>query len=140
MSVLDEIRRQIQVKAPRERVWTALTDPAELLRWFPTTACEFDPTPGAPARFVWDEGGDEAIVEEVEPLARLVDRWRPLGSDRPYTTVTIELTDADDGTLVTLTERGFSSLPDQIHEQSYEGNDAGWRDELEELRAYLEAA
>ena len=53
--------------------------------------------------------------------------------------MTIELTDADDGTLVTLTERGFSSLPDQVHEQSYEGNDAGWRDELEELRAYLEA-
>ena len=139
MSVPDEIRRQIQVQAPRERVWTALTDPAELLRWFPTTACEFDPTPGTPARFVWDEGGDEAIVEEVEPAMRLVYRWRPLGSDRPYTTVTIELTDADDGTLVTLTERGFSSLPDQVHEQSYEGNDAGWRDELEELRAYLEA-
>lgn len=140
MSVPDEVRREVRVRAPRERVWRALTEPAELLRWFPTTACEFEPTPGAPARFVWDDGGDEAIVEEVEPGARLVYRWRPLHSDRPYTTVTFELEDDGDGTLVTLTERGFSSLPDRIHAQSREGNDAGWAKELEELRAYLEAA
>jgi uncharacterized protein YndB with AHSA1/START domain len=140
MSVPDEIRRQVSVRADRERVWRALTEPAELLRWFPTTACEFDPTPGTHARFEWDEGGDEAIVEQVEPGTRLVYRWRPLGSDRPYTTVTFELADDGDGTLLTLTELGFASLPDQTREQSWEGNDEGWRKELEELRADLEAA
>jgi hypothetical protein len=32
------------------------------------------------------------------------------------------------------------AIPDQIAQQSQEGNDARWADELAELRAYLEAA
>ena len=39
-----------------------------------------------------------------------------------------------------MVESGFASLPDQIREQSQQGNDAGWRDELEELKTFLEAA
>jgi uncharacterized protein YndB with AHSA1/START domain len=140
MEIPNELRREIQIRAPRERVWSALTEPVELLRWFPTERAEIDLTPGGEARFVWEESADEAVVETVDPLERLVFRWRPSGLDRPHTTVSFTLEEIPSGTRLTLVESGFAALPDQIAQQSQEGNDAGWRDELEELKTYLEAA
>jgi uncharacterized protein YndB with AHSA1/START domain len=140
VGVPDEVRRVVEIGAPRERVWSALTEPAELLRWFPTGRAEIDLRPGGEASFVWEESADEAVVDVVEPPDRLVFRWRPAGLDRPFTTVSFTLEEMAGGTRLTLVESGFSSLPDQIAQQSREGNDAGWRDELEELKTYLETA
>jgi uncharacterized protein YndB with AHSA1/START domain len=140
MSVPDEVRRVVEIEAPRERVWAALTEPGELLRWFPTERAEIDLRPGGEASFVWEESADEAVIDVVEPPERLVFRWRPAGIDRPYTTVSFALDEIEDGTRLTLVESGFASLPDQIARQSQHGNDAGWREELGELKAYLEAA
>jgi uncharacterized protein YndB with AHSA1/START domain len=140
MSTPDEVRRTIDIRASRERVWAALTEPSELVGWFPTERAEIDLRPGGAASFVWEESADEAVVDIVEAPDRLVFRWRPAGLDRPYTTVSFTLEEIQIGTRVTLVESGFASLPDQIQEQSQQGNDAGWRDELEELKTYLEAA
>jgi uncharacterized protein YndB with AHSA1/START domain len=141
MSVPDEVRRVVEIRAPRERVWSALTRPEELLRWFPTERAEVDLRPGGLAAFVWDESADEAVIEVVEPPGRFAFRWRPAGLDRPYTTVSFTLEEIDaSSTRLTLVESGFASLPDQIAQQSQEGNDEGWRKELEELTTYLEAA
>ena len=141
MTVPDEVRRTIDIRAPRDRVWTALTAPEELLRWFPTERAELDLRPGGEAAFVWDESADEAVVEVVEPPARLAFRWRPAGTDRPHTTVSFTLEELDSSsTRLALLETGFASLPDQTAQQSQAGNDEGWRMELEELKTYLEAA
>jgi uncharacterized protein YndB with AHSA1/START domain len=139
-TVPDELGRAIEVSAPRERVWAALTRPEELVRWFPTQGAEIDLRPGGHASFVWEESADEAVIEVVEPPSRLVFRWRPAGTDRPYTTVSITLEDVPGGTRLTLVESGFASLPGQIRPRAYEGNDDGWAGELEELKAYVEAA
>lgn len=135
----DELVRTIEIRAPRERVWAAITDPGELERWFPDRA-EVDLRVGGAMRLTWDAGADEAVIDVLDPPSTFTFRWRPAGTDRPYTTVTFRLSEDGDRTTVTLTERGFAGLPDQIHEQSYEGNAAGWASELEELRAVLEAA
>ncbi len=141
MSVPDELRRDVVVNASRQRVWQVLTEPDQLAMWFPTRSAEMDLRPGGAARFSWEDSTDEAIIDVVAHLERLVFRWRPEGLDRPYTTVSITLTDAaEGGTHVVLVESGFASLPAQIYEQSYEGNDKGWAVELAELKAYLEAA
>jgi uncharacterized protein YndB with AHSA1/START domain len=140
MAIPDEVRRVVEIRAPRERVWAALTRPEELVRWFPTERAEIDLRPGGDARFDWEDSSDEAVVDVVEPPGRLVFRWRPKGLDRAYTTVSFTLEDAPEGTRLTLVESGFASLPDQIAQQSQEGNDAGWAEELAELQAYLEAA
>jgi uncharacterized protein YndB with AHSA1/START domain len=140
MAIPDEVRREVELKAPRERVWAALTRSEELLRWFPTQRAEIDLRPGGEARFVWEDSADEAVVEVAEPPGRLVFRWRPAGLDRPFTRVSFSLDETPGGTRLTLVESGFASLPDGIAQRSYDGNDAGWAQELEELRAYLEAA
>ena len=51
MATLD-ITRSIDIKAPRTKVWAALTEPDLIAQWFGDTA-EFDPTPGAAGVFGW---------------------------------------------------------------------------------------
>jgi uncharacterized protein YndB with AHSA1/START domain len=141
VGVPDEVRRVVEIGASRERVWSALTEPKALLRWFPTERAEIDLRPGGEAAFVWEEDADEAVIEVVERPHRFVFRWRPAGLDRPYTTVSFTLEEIDDSnTRLTLVETGFASLPHQTAQQSQTGNDEGWRKELEELKTYLEAA
>jgi uncharacterized protein YndB with AHSA1/START domain len=142
MEIPDEVRRELEIKAPRERVWAALTEPKQLQRWFPDKRAEIDFRPGGDALFEWDEARAEAVVDVVEPLGRFVFRWRPEGLGRPFTTVSFTLEELEDGTStrLRLVESGFASLPDQIETQSQEGNDEGWAQELQELKEYLEAA
>ena len=141
MAVPDRIRREITLQAPRDRVWRALTDPAELVRWFPTKGAELDLRPGGALRLSWDHDGDEGIVDEVEPGTRLVFRWRPQGSRRPHTRVTVTLDDApDDATRLVLIEDGFAALAAEVRDQAITGNTQGWGEELDELKALVEAA
>jgi uncharacterized protein YndB with AHSA1/START domain len=139
MDVPNEVRRELAIRAPRERVWAAFTQPDELVRWFPTKRAKIDAWRSGDALFEWEESMDEAVVDVVEPPSRLVFRWRPAGLVRPHTTVSFTL-ETPGGTRLTLVESGFASLPDQIAQQSQDGNDAGWAGELRELQAYLEAA
>jgi uncharacterized protein YndB with AHSA1/START domain len=140
LEVPDTLTRTVRIEAPRQRVWDAITTPELLLQWFPTHLAEVDLREGGQMRFGWEHDGDEAVIDLVEPPERFTFRWRPRDTDRPYTTVTFALEEDGDATVVTLTEVGFVALPDQIYEQSYEGNAKGWAEELEELRTFLEAA
>ena len=136
-SAPNELRRTISIRAPRDRVWAALTEPDLLVRWFPTIQARVDLRVGGRMRFAWEGDADEAVIEQVVPPERLVFRWRPERSERPFTTVTIELGDAGDGvTVLSLAETGFSQLSDP--EGSFRGNETGWAEELEELRGFLE--
>ena len=142
MEIPDEVRKELEIRAPRERVWAALTEPEQLLRWFPTKRAEIDLRPGGAAVLEWDEAKAEAVVDVVEPPGRFVFRWRPDGLGRPFTTVSFTLESIGEGasTRLLLVESGFASLPDQHEHQSQSGNDEGWAHELEELREFLEAA
>jgi len=140
MNVPDEVRKQIEIEAPIDRVWAALTTSDGLLGWFPTERAEIDLRAGGRLSLVWPEDAGEGLVDVVEPPARLVFRWRPTETDRPFTTVAFTLEEIPMGTRLTLVESGFASLPDQVAQQSQEDNDAGWDEELGELKTYLEAA
>jgi len=53
---------------PVERVWRALTEPAELSRWYPMTVDRLDLRVGGEIVFADEEGGDlTAVVTEVDP-------------------------------------------------------------------------
>lgn len=73
MAVPDRIRREIILQAPRDRVRRALTDPAELVRWFPTQGAELDLRPGGASRLSWEHDADEGWAEELEELRALVE-------------------------------------------------------------------
>ena len=76
---VDEIRREIEVDAPIEEVWDALTRAERIAAWFGDVA-EIDLRPGGLARFGWTEfdSVSEAIVETVDRPTRFSYRWEAL--------------------------------------------------------------
>jgi uncharacterized protein YndB with AHSA1/START domain len=73
-----------------ERVWRAITEPAELAHWFPDTI-RGELSPGAPLRFEHESGFSwEGEVKEFDPPSRLAFMW---GGDL----LEFELEPLDDG-------------------------------------------
>jgi len=68
-----------------ERVWRAVTDPAELVRWFPS-AVEYEPRVGAPVRFSGDPYMENVTGQVLawEPPRRFGFTW---GEDEVHLTV-----------------------------------------------------
>jgi uncharacterized protein YndB with AHSA1/START domain len=92
------IHKEILLPASRSEVWSALTDPEELERWFANDV-ELDLRPGGGATFRWSNGESRhATVTEVEPGERLSFEWDDEGE------VEFSLADDLDGTRLTVVE------------------------------------
>ena len=141
MAALD-ITRSIDIMAPLEKVWAAITEPELIAQWFGDTA-EFDATPGAHGAFGWAEHGGafQIVVEHVDKPKTLVYRWaREFGVEPAQgnsTVVRFDLTAIEGGTRLDLLETGFEELADPEGAQT--GNVDGWKAELGELVEYLES-
>jgi uncharacterized protein YndB with AHSA1/START domain len=63
---------------PIDRVWAAITEPAELVRWFPS-AVELEPREGGAVRFSGDpySEGSSGVVLAWDPPRRLAFTWGP---------------------------------------------------------------
>ncbi len=133
------IERVLSLDASPERVWSAITDPAELSQWFGDGA-ELELRPGGSGAFSWNEHGRFAMrVEAVEAPTRLVWSWvheADVPFDQaPSTRVEWVLSPRKGGgTILTLRETGFRT--DLHHQQNTEG----WTEELSELVTLLAAA
>ena len=70
-----EITRSIDIKAPADKVWAALTKPELIAEWFGDSA-EFDPKPGGTGLFGWEKHGTvRVLIEQVDEPNTLVYRW-----------------------------------------------------------------
>jgi uncharacterized protein YndB with AHSA1/START domain len=142
----DRIQKTILLRAPRSRVWQALTDPAQLGEWFGARLSgRFVPgqrlrgpitTPG------YDHLFFEVLVERMEPERLFSWRWQPGGDPdidpaEPMTLVVFELEDTEDGTRLTVTESGFDRIPPARRSKAYRENDEGWSGQLKNLTGYL---
>jgi uncharacterized protein YndB with AHSA1/START domain len=127
---LAAIERTLELDAPRARVWGAITDPAELSRWFPQRA-EWDLRPGGTGTFFWEGYGSFPIeVVSVEEPGYLAWRW---GMESDEVTLVEWWLDErpDGGTTLRMRESGFTTPKHRA------GNDEGWTEELGELEAML---
>jgi uncharacterized protein YndB with AHSA1/START domain len=74
-----EIVRDIDLPAPADEVWEALTDPDQLERWYANDV-ELDPRPGGTAVFRWDNGEERrGTVESIEAGDHVRLRWDDAG-------------------------------------------------------------
>ncbi|MFI6097664.1 SRPBCC family protein [Lentzea sp. NPDC051213] len=143
---MDRIERDVQINAPQQRVWEALTSAEHLGTWFGDAGATVSSLePGGEITLTWAEHGTgRAIIEKVEPESFFSWRWSgPLGPDPVpgnATLVEFTLTPQADGTLLQVVESGFTwlNLPPEKRDRYAAGNVEGWRMELDELREYLE--
>ena len=139
------IDRELRIDAPIEDVWKAITDGAEVQRWFAPEA-ESTPGPGGMIRLHW--GPDvtwDMPIAQWEPPHRLVigdegdaGTEAHLDAEPSDAALRIEYTlESDAGaTVLRLTHSGFgtSGQWDEI----YDGTSRGWTYELRALKHYLE--
>lgn len=50
MEIRDEVRRELAIEAPQERMWRAITEANQLVRGFPDKVAEVDLRPGGTIR------------------------------------------------------------------------------------------
>jgi uncharacterized protein YndB with AHSA1/START domain len=142
----DRIQKTVVLRAPRSKVWHALTDPAQFSDWFGATLK--DPfVPGGRVRGPVTSRGYEHLtmditIERVEPERLFSWRWQPGGEPdidpaEPMTLVVFELEEVAEGTRLTVTETGFDQIPIARRTKAYRENDAGWTGQMENLRKYL---
>ena len=143
MGFPDHIERTLDLAHPPARVWAAITTAEGLSSWFGNTA-EIDLRPGGAARMTWSHGHvAEMRVERVEEPTVFGFTWHVYGLPeedprRTYVEFTLEPTGS--GTRLRVVESGFAQLSPDAHHTAYEGNAGGWKSELDELAAYLNAA
>jgi uncharacterized protein YndB with AHSA1/START domain len=142
----DRIVKTALLKAPRSKVWRALTDSAAFSSWF---GCELgEPfVPGARVRGPVTEPGYEHLmmditIGEVQPERLFSWRWHPGGDSdidpsEPMTTVVFELEEVPEGTRLTVTETGFDRIPPSRRGKAYRENKEGWDGQIENLRNHV---
>ncbi len=134
------VERSIWVKAPRERVWQAVTDPQQIQQWFsPGTEWRLSALQvGGKLSTVDAETGADAhtqVIEVLDPPRKFVTRSAPPALAH---TTTWTLEEERGGTRLTVTESGYElDAPDTRH-NSLEQNAFGFGMMMENFRAYVE--
>jgi uncharacterized protein YndB with AHSA1/START domain len=134
-----EIRLATLVRAPRDRVYDALTQAAELDSWF-TTGAEVEPRPGGTMRWRWDGWGpDEVTGEDWGPVLeaqrpeRFAFQWQAkLGG----TTVEVDFDEHPEGTVIRLREHGYPDTADGW--AGFQDCSTGWGEALTLLKFWVE--
>ena len=139
----DEIVSEIHIAAPPDRVFQALVDPGQVVKWwgqsgvYRCTEFDADLREGGKWRCagLGPDGGRFVVTGEylkVDPPRLLSYTWIASWTGDVQTTVRWELEPANQGTLVRIRHSGLAAHPEVA--QSYRG----WPRMLGWLRAFLE--
>jgi uncharacterized protein YndB with AHSA1/START domain len=146
----DDIRKQVDLKAPPGRVWQALTDAGQFGTWF-RVRLETPFIAGQAASGNITHPGYEHIrfnvlVEEMRAPELFVLRWHPYAMDpavdysaEPMTRIEFRLEPLGSGTRLTVTESGFDRISEHRRAECIRMNDSGWAAQMENIRAFVDA-
>jgi uncharacterized protein YndB with AHSA1/START domain len=144
------IDRTIEVNAPPERVWRALTTAKDLAAWFQVTI-EGEIAPGNEVWMTSMHPGHAGVrfavrFTEMTPPRRFAWQWHPGAVDpgvdysrEPWTTVTFTLEPSGRGTRLSVAETGFDEIPIARRAKVYADNSGGWTEVLVWIQKYAEA-
>lgn len=150
LAELDSIRRQIDIDASAEKVWSLITRPG----WYVNDGTVLD---DPDTRVETADDGTEIAVVTHPTMGEF--RFRTIELDEPryaaFRWLGTPYRDATEGTLVEfrieenpaggvtleVLESGFSTLSEDpaVWLKEREGNDNGWAQELEAAKTYVEA-
>jgi uncharacterized protein YndB with AHSA1/START domain len=157
----DRIEKTVILRAPRKRVWRALSDSTEFGTWF---GMRFSGpfAPGAKMQGVivptevnaevasaqkpYEGIPFEITIEEMEPERLFSFRWHPGAVDRsidysaePTTLVVFALEEVADGVMLKVTETGFDRIPLERRAKAFAANENGWGMVMKLIDEYLTA-
>jgi uncharacterized protein YndB with AHSA1/START domain len=147
----DRIERKILLRAPRSRVWRALTNPVEFGTWFGVKV-DGAFAPGARVRGAVTHKGYEHVtwditIERMEPERLFSWRWHPAAvepgvdySAEPTTLVVFELEEVAGSTVLRVVESGFDRVPLARRAQAYRMNGEGWTLQMQAIEGYVSTA
>ena len=150
-SDLDRVEKTIELRAPRSRVWRAISTAKEFGTWFglgEPLKLEGDFVPGAQIIGHWPAGDREirelfCTIERVEPEHLLSFHWVPYeiptGDDparHPTTRIELRLEDIPIGTRLTVSESGFARLPAD-KQYTRDRNGMGWAIQVQAIAQHV---
>jgi len=150
-STTDRIEKQIVLKAPRARVWRALSTGEEFGSWFGVSGLKGAFSPGQKVRGNITHKGYEHLsmevtIDQVQPEKLLSLRWHPHAvepsvdySAEPTTLVEFRLEEASGGTRLTVVESGFDAIPAARREKAFLMNSEGWAAQLKNIERHVSA-
>jgi uncharacterized protein YndB with AHSA1/START domain len=148
-SSTDRIERSILLKAPRSRVWRALSNAEEFGKWFGVDFTGKSFVAGLPVLgHITHPGYEhlifEVVVQRVEPERLLSWHWHPYAIDPKVdyspetpTLVVFELQDVEGGTLLTVVESGFDNIPAERRLEAFRMNSNGWDQQMKNIEAHV---
>ena len=148
----DRIEKQILLKAPRSRVWRAVSNAEEFGKWF---CVDFSGKQFAAGQSVqgnitypgYEHLVMDVLVERIEPEHLLSFRWHPAAVDvsvdyspEPTTLVVFELQEVDGGTMLTVVESGLDKIPLARRADVFRMNSSGWDQQMENIKKHVAKA
>jgi uncharacterized protein YndB with AHSA1/START domain len=155
----DRIEKKVLLRAPKKRIWRAISDSTEFGKWF---GVRFDGpfAPGAKVLGViqpttvdaevaksqkpYEGTPFEITVERMEPERLFSFRWHPYAVEKgadysaePTTLVAFELEDAAGGVMLTVTESGFDGISLERRVKAFEMNEGGWAMQVKLIELYV---
>ena len=146
----DRIERKVLLKAPRARVWRALSDAAEFGSWF---GVDFKGKSFVAGKAVqgkvtypgFEHVTMEITIERVVPERLLSWRWHPAAIDpkvdysqEPTTLVVFELQEVEGGTMLTVVESGLDKIPLARRADVFRMNSSGWDEQMESIKKHVD--
>ena len=146
----DRIEKSVLLRAPRSRVWRAITNVEEFGTWF-GVRLESAFAQGARVQGRITTPGYEHLtmditIETVDPERLFSYRWHPYAiepgmdySREPTTLVEFRLDEVAGGTRLTVVESGFDRIPAARRAEAFRRNDEGWAQQVKNIERHVRA-
>lgn len=145
----DVIERMIDLDAPVDRVWRAISDHNEFGAWFRVALDQpfavGTPSTGHMTYPGYEHMPWEATIVAIEPPRRLAFRWIPNATDTsidysewPTTLVEFVLESHGAGTRLIVTESGFDALAPDVRDSGLRSNEGGWTEQMKNIRRHVD--
>jgi uncharacterized protein YndB with AHSA1/START domain len=129
-------------------VWHALTDHEEFGAWFRVKLdAPFKVGEEAHGRITWpgyEHVTWRAVVQQIDPEQYFAFTWHPYSvdpaidySEETPTLVEFHLEKTVNGTLLKVTESGFSDIPDGRCREAFLRNNEGWEQQVKNIEEYV---
>ena len=143
----DRIEKSVEVEAPIERVWRAISDHREFGSWFRVRIDQPFATGEESTGQMTYPGFEHypwrARVVAMEEPHLFAYEWphtdgsEKVREDWTWTRVEFRLEKIATGTRVTVTEYGFDQLPAERRAEAYRLNEGGWEEQMRNIAAYV---